>query len=221
MANDANNHSQIARIDREARAKAIRVHNDVKPLKERNKTEFAKWFSDMFLSGRTWKDIVMDIINNQVVPEIKDSFRNSVVSLLDMRLYKDHTISPGSKNGTPTSFTTNYVQYSDKKTQQKAALEANKKKEEETLKSGYEIPSFKTLQSARVFLQDMHDYVNQYYRMSVLDLASMQGAHISYTWDKYGWEKEEILAIKEPTHISNPDRPYIVKLPKAHVLTDD
>lgn len=221
MANEPNNHSEANRIKEEERKKFLQEHqHDAKPLKQKEKTPFMKWFSEMFLSGRTWKEICMDILNNQLVPEIKDGFRNGLVSLIDMRIYKDH--KPGTSSGSPSngSFITNYVDYANVKAKTKAALEANKKKEEETIRSGYEIPSFKTLQQARNFLNDMHTYVNQFYRISVLDLASMMKQQVNYTWDKWGWEKDEILAIKEPTHISNPDNPYIIELPKAHVLTD-
>ena len=124
MAANPNNHSELARIKEEERKKAIKVHEDVGVMKRKEPTKFWKWFSEMFLSGRTWKDICMDIINNQIVPELKDGFRNSVVSMLDMRLYRDHRAGTSSPSGTPTSFVTNYVQYGDKKAQQQAALDA-------------------------------------------------------------------------------------------------
>lgn len=218
MASEPNNHSEAARIREEKRKKFLQEHqHDAKPMKPKEKTAFWKWFEDMFLSGRTWKDILMDILNNQLVPEIKDGVRNGLVSLIDMRIYRDHKPSstPGSGN-----FITNYVNYANPNSKTKAALEANKKQEEETVKNGYEIPSFRTEREAMAFLADMHTYVEQFYRMTVLDLATMMKKSVNYTWDKWGWEKEEILAIKRPGHISNPDNPYIIELPKAHVLTD-
>ena len=220
MASEPNNHSETARIKEEERKKFLQEHqHDAKPMKQKEKTGFMKWFCDMFLSGRTWKDIAMDILNNQLVPEIKDGFRNGLVSLIDMRIYKDHKTSTGGTPGNG-SFITNYVDYSSKSAKTKAALEANQKREAETIKSGYEIPAFRTLMEAKNFLNDMHAYVNQFYRMTVLDLASMMKQTVNYTWDKWGWEKEEIMAIKAPTHINNPEHPYIIELPKAHVLTD-
>ena len=221
MAANPNNHSELARIKEEERKKAIKVHEDVGIMKRKEPTKFWKWFSEMFLSGRTWKDICMDIINNQIVPELKDGFRNSVVSMLDMRLYRDHRAGTSSPSGTPTSFVTNYVQYGDKKAQQQAALDANKKKEEETINNGYDIPSFRNLAAARVFLDDMKAYVSKYDRITVLELGGMMKRNLNYTWDKYGWDKEEILAIKDPVHVNNREYPYIIELPKAHVLSDD
>jgi len=221
MATEPNNHSEANRIKEEKRKEFLEKHqHDGKFMKPKERTKFGEWFSEMFLSGMTWKQILMKILNEQLVPEIKDGFRNGLVSLIDMRIYKDHKPGTNSNVGNSASFITNYVAYGNKKAQTAAALEANKKKEEETVKSGYEIPSFKTLQQAKSFLADMHVYVEKFYRMSVLDLASMMRQNVSYTWDKWGWEKEEILAIKEPTHISNPDSPYIIELPKAHVLSD-
>lgn len=217
-----NNHSETARMKAEERKAAIKVHDDVGTMKKKEPTKFAKWFSEMFLSGRTWKDIILEIINEQIVPELKDGFRNSVVSLLDMRLYRDHKPGVTSSGGTPSSFITNYVAYGDKKAQQKAALEANKKKEEETLNSGYEIPCFKTLAQAKAFLDDMKSYVKRFGWISVLELGGMMKKNVAYTWDKWGWNEDEIMAISGPKHISgNPEKPYIIELPKAHVLMED
>lgn len=55
--------------------------------------------------------------------------------------------------------------------------------------------------------------------MSVQDLAWMQGKRVDYTWDKYGWEASDILAIDGPKHINNPSAPWIIDLPKAGILS--
>ena len=232
MASEPNNHSETARMQDEERKKFFAEHqHDMKPMRKKEKTAFWKWFEDMFLSGRTWKDILMDILNNQLVPEFKDGVRNGLVSLIDMRFYKDSGPSTPGTPGSSGSFITNYVSYGSKTSQTKAALEANKKKEEETLKKGYEIPSFTDLLKARKFLKDLHEYVDKFYRISVLDLMGWMHKSVDYTWDKWGWEKEEILAITAPKKFVTPvvttdakgNRvvyTHYIDLPKAHELTD-
>ena len=197
----------------EDRKKDLTQFSSAKQIKPKDDNAFWKWIKDMFFSGRTLKDILKDVAENQIIPQAKDNFRNSLVSIIDLKIYKDHKTTSSS---TPSSsFVTNYVKYSDT---QKRALEENKKKEEETVKSGFEYPAFRTQREAESFIASMHGYVAKYPTMSVLDLAFMQGKSIDFTWDKYGWEREEILAITRPTHISNPDAPYMINVPKAHLL---
>jgi hypothetical protein len=57
--------------------------------------------------------------------------------------------------------------------------------------------------------------------LSVHTLYMMRGKHIDYTWDKYGWTREEI-ASWDPnriiTHISSTEFPWMINLPQAHVV---
>lgn len=178
------------------------------------------WFKDMFFSGRTMKEIMKDVAENQIVPQVKDNFRNSLVAMLDMGIYKDHK-STGVSYGTPSSFITNYVSYGSRQTAASAAakLEENKAKEAEVIKSGFECPAFARKVDAENFLQSMKAYISKYQTMSVQDLAWMQGKRVDYTWDKYGWEAADILAIDSPKHINNPSAPWVIDLPKAGILS--
>jgi hypothetical protein len=169
----------------------------------------------MFFSGRTLRQICKDVAEDILIPGIKDNVRNGLVSAIDMGIYRDHKPG-GAASSTPGSFITNYVSSYDKKRQTQAALEANKKKDEETIKSGFEYPAFRSKKEADDFLASMHVYVQKYETMSVQDLAWMQSKSIDFTWDKWGWYRDEILAIKAPVHINNPDTPWVIDLPKAH-----
>ena len=200
----------------EERKKDMQQFSDARQVKKKPENAIWKWVRDMFFSGRTMKDILIDVAENQIVPQMKDNMRNSLVSMIDLGFYKDHQTGSSS---TPGSFITNYVNFSDKQKQQKKALEENKQREKEIIDSGYETPAFKQKIQAENFLKSLHAYVSKYQTMSVQDLAWMQGKTIDYTWDKYGWDKEDILAVKAPTHINNPDTPWAVVLPKAKVLT--
>lgn len=182
----------------------------------RKENAWITWAKKMFFSDRSLKDILQDVAENQVMPQVKDVMRNSLVSVLDMKIYKDHA-SPSSSSGTPSSFITNYVQYGKSPTTAEKR-EENQKKEEEIVKSGYECPAFLRKVDAERFLDSMKAYVTKYQSMSVQDLAWMQNKRVPYTWDKYGWEAEDILSIPGPVHVSNPDAPWTIQLPKARVL---
>lgn len=187
-----------------------------KQIKPKEENEYWKWIKKMFFSGRTPKEILLDVAENQIIPQAKDNFRNSLVSIIDSSIYKDHKTTAQTSSGLPTgNFVTNYVSYSDKN---KKALEENKKKDTETIKSGFETPAFKMKRDAENFIASLHAYVTKYHTMSVLDLAWMQGKRIDYTWDRYIWDEDEILNIKAPTHINHPETPWAIILPKAHEL---
>ena len=203
------------RPDFEERKKDMVQYSEAKQLRKKDEHPVWKWIREMFFSGRTFKDIMLDVAENQIVPQMKDNFRNSLVTMIDLGIYKDHRSSSSATPG--ASFITNYVNFSDKQQTQKR-LEENKKNEEKVISSGYETPAFKSKTQADDFLRSIHAYVTKYITMSVQDLAWMQGKTVDYTWDKYGWEKEEVLAVNAPTHVNNPDAPWAVILPKAHVL---
>ena len=219
MASDNNNlvprEEKPKRPSVEERRKDVKQFSNVRQFKKKEPSPFWQWIRTMFFNGKTMKEIAKDVAEDVLVPGIKDNVRNSLVNLIDMRIYEDHKTSVAS-SGTPGSFITNYVDSYDNKKQIQAALETNQKKDAETIKKGFEYPAFKNKRDADNFLASMHAYVQKYETMSVQDLAWMQSKSIDYTWDQYGWNRDEILAIKAPKHINNPDCPWIIDLPKAH-----
>ena len=200
----------------EEREKHLKQFDGVKQIRKKENV-VAKWFRDMFFSGRTAKDIVKEVAETQIIPQMKDNFRNSVVSMLDLKIYKDHRPATPS-GGQSGNFMTNYVQYSNKPAQQKASLEKTQEENKKIIESGYECPAFKSKTIADDFLRSMHEYVSKFDTMSVHDLALMQRKNIPYTWDAWGWDREEILGIKDPIHITSQSTPWIIQLPRAHQL---
>lgn len=188
---------------------------DARQVKQKKESPVWTWMRDMFFSGRSIKDILKDVAENQIIPQMKDNVRNSLVSMIDLGMYKEHKGSSSTPSG---SFITNYVNFSKTPQQSSKALEENKKKESELISSGYETPAFRFKRDAEDFITSLRVYISKYHTMSVQDLAWMQKKTVDYVWDKYGWDEDEILAIKEPTHINNPETPWAVILPKAHVL---
>ena len=210
---------------REDRKKDIPVFTGVYQVKKKEQEGWLRWLCRMFFSGRSLKEICKDVAEHEVIPAAQDGLRNTVVSMLDQAIYKDK--APKTVTGsTPGSFITNYVAYGEKSSTQKA-LEESKKNEEETMKSGFEIPAFPSRDMAQNFLMSMHAYVKKYGTMSVHDLALMRGKTVAYTWDKWGWTAEEILAIKEISRFRDPvvvkdekgnaiRLTHYIELPKAH-----
>lgn len=216
MSEDSNNLIKKDRPSIEERRKDIQQFHNVKGVKKAEPGPVWTWIRKMFFSGRSLKDICIEVAEEILVPGIKDNIRNGLVNMIDMRIYEDHKPN-GNPTSTPSgSFLTNYVDSYNSKKQTKAELEVNKKKEEETIKNGFRYPAFKTKKEADDFLASMHAYVNKYETMSVQDLAWMKSESVDYTWDKWGWYRNEILSIKSPTHINNPEAPWIINLPKAH-----
>ena len=193
--------------------KDIQVFDGVGAVKKKEKTGFNKWFCEMFLSGRTVKEVLLDIINKQLVPEGKDMLINGAVSVLYGIFYKDSTpgqyVTGGGQSG---NFITRYIDYSKmstgtaptKNAATQAALEANQQKDQDILKAGYELPSFPSYQMAKDFLNSMKAEISRYDTMSVYDVSWKRGKTIAWTWNAYGWNKEEILAIREPSRFRQP-----------------
>lgn len=214
----------------EDRRKDLKQSVGVSTVKQKDEGAVLNWLRKMFFSGKSVKQILLDVAENNAVPWVKDGLYNMVTCLAAQLIYRDHKSVPTtggtvSQNG---SFVTNYVKYADKK-KQESTLQENQKKDEEAIKAGFEYPAFKNdppgtkngqtaLQKARTFLGEMHEYVRKYHTMSVEDLMWKCGKTVNYAWDKYGWNEEEILAIREPTHINNAETPYIIMLPKAHEM---
>lgn len=208
--------------------KVLQQFSGVGSAKKRPTNSLLSWLSKMFFSGKSWKDILKEIIEQQVVPELRDSARNAIVSAIDMKIYKDYT--PGSPAGTQVSnggFITKYLDYSAASTKAtQKALEANQKKDEEIKKSGYELPAFTNERQAIAFLNSLHQEAERFGSLSVHDIAWKQGKSIDYTWDAYGWPKEMILAVKRPTRISPPmvvngvKFTHIIELPPAKLLEE-
>ena len=197
---------------------------EVAGAKRKGTNKFLRWLRKMFLSDQKPSDILMNIVENQIVPGIKDNFRNSIVSSVDMFMY------PNSK---PTTTTNNNISYSKiynsgqnnslSNTTQRA--QTNTDNQQDT-NNGFTNPCFKNLedridkdgnkiQGAKSFLALMKGY--DYPTLSVHTLYMMRKRHIDYTWDAYGWTKEEIANVRI-VHINNPDYPWMIDLPQAHLI---
>lgn len=176
----------------------------------------------MFLSDKSPKDIMKDVVENQIVPGIKDNFRNSLVSSVDMFIYQ------GAKTISQSS-TTNRVSYNSmyqKQQQQKlnATSTSALKTEEETKDNGFSNPTFRMRSNpdpnnigAEQFLAAIKS--REFPTFSVMDLYSMRGQSISWTWDVWGWTREELQDVKI-VHINNPDKPWMIDFPAAHLINN-
>lgn len=214
MARDPSEGNAFVHHDDEAAPrtkKDIQVFDGVGAVKKRERTGFSKWLCEVFFSGRSLKEILWDIFNEQLVPEGRDMLRNGLVSLIDARFYKDSKPGSYTVQGSSGNFITRYIDYSKmagkaptKNAATEAALAANKEKDKETIQAGYELPSFPNAKSAEDFLNSMKAEADKYEQLSVYDMAWKRGQKVDYGWEEYGWNKDEILAIRAPSRFRQP-----------------
>lgn len=178
----------------------------------------------MFLSDRKPKDILMDIVENQIVPGVKDNVRNSFVSSVDMFIYQGAKTANQSTSNNHISYNSMYQkQQANKQRTQPSTTQADNEASNNT-NNGFSNPTFKYRSNsdpsnigAAQFLAVMQN--REYPTFSVLDLYNMRGKTISWTWDVWGWTKEELQNV-DIVHINNPDTPWMINLPPAHLINN-
>lgn len=179
------------------------------------KSSVWQWFKKMFLSDRKPSEIIKEVVEYRIVPGIKDNFRNSAMATLDSFIY------PGSGPAGPSNSSNgvNYNKIFNSQPSRSAPVQqtANNQKEDE-INKGFNNPCFRTHMEAQTFLGLLKSY--DYPTLSVHTLYMMRSEHIDYTWDAYGWTKEEISALGPGCirPINNPDWPWMIDLPRAHVI---
>lgn len=194
-------------------------------VKRKQNHPFWKWFKRMFLSDRKPKDILQEIVEQRIVPGIKDNVRNSAMATIDSFIYPGSSAAPVStQNG--ISYNRVYSGQTTKPAVQSAPAPDPRGDE---INKGFSNPCFKhrrmtTLPDGRKengaeeFLALLKSY--DYPTLDVHTLYIMQGKHIDYTWTAYGWNREEIQALSpgciRPT--GNPEWPFMIVLPEAHMI---
>lgn len=187
-------------------------------VKRKQENKVLRWLRKMFLSDQKPSDILMAVVEQQIIPGIKDNFRNSLMSSVDMFIYP---------NSRPTNQSSNNISYSRIYNSQngnanRVKTQPQPQPQNQTpstngvdLSAGFTNPCFQRLDEANQFLTLMQNY--DYPTLSVHTLYMMRKQHIDYTWDAYGWTKEEIAEVKV-VHINNSDYPWMIDLPSAHVI---
>ena len=198
-----------------AKPEIVPFDGEVAGVKRKGKGFWA-WMRKMFLSDRKPSEIMMDILENQIVPGIKDNVRNSTVGMLDGLIYQN---SRPSQNASNNSVSYNNI-FRASTAPAKQPSQANNNNGVD-LSSGFVNPCFKTRIEAERFLNGkMKTY--DYPTLSVHTMYMMMSKHIDYTWDAYGWTKEEIASWdpnKIITHINSSEWPWMINLPQAHVIS--
>lgn len=186
---------------------------------------FRAWLKRMFLSDKKPSEILLDIVENQIVPGIKDNFRNSLVSSVDMFIYPNTRSSSGSSSNN-ISYSNVYRSSASNTASAKPAPSPKPQQQSVNLNEGFTNPCFRFREErvmpdgtrekgAEDFLRMMKEY--DYPTLSVHTLYMMRKMHIDYTWDAYGWTREEIANVKV-VRINNPDYPWMIDLPQAHLI---
>ena len=213
--NDIPSNSHKAQEQRDARPQVTPFEGEVAGAK-RKKPGFGAWMRKMFLSDRKPSEIIMDVLENNVVPGIKDNFRNSIVTGLDGFIYQS---SAPARQGSSNNISYNNIFRSSGNPPKQQAPQQEQNAVD--LSSGFVNPCFKTRVEAERFLNGkMKAY--DYPTLSVHTMYMMMSKHIDYTWDVYGWTKEEIASwdpSKIITHINSSDFPWMINLPQAHIIS--
>lgn len=174
---------------------------------------FWRWIRKMFLSDRKPRDILQEIVEQRIVPGIKDNVRNSAMATIDSFIYQGSSAAPVSMQN---NVSYNRI-YTGQPNRQPQPVQQPQTKEDE-INRGFSNPCFKTQHDALTFLSMMKGY--DYPTLSVHTLYMMQKKHIDYTWDAYGWTREEILALGNGCMrtTGNPEWPWMIVLPNAHPI---
>ena len=187
---------------------------EVAGVKRKNRGgKFLRWLRKMFLSDQKPSEIFMNVVENQIVPGIKDNFRNSLVSSVDMFIYQSAKPASASNNNNVA-----YGKIFNSASNNTVKTPSQPKQTESTpdMNNGFTNPCFRSKMDATSFLIMMKQY--DYPTLSVHTLYMMRKQHIDYTWDAYGWTREEIQNV-QIVHINNPDFPWMIDLPQAHVIS--
>lgn len=209
----SNSHkSREAQMEESKKPAIPEFNGEVAGVKRKKKgIGFWRWMRKMFLSDQKPSDIMKNVLEQQIVPGIKDNFRNSLVSSVDMFIYQ---------SAKPNTTSNNNVAYGKIFNSQnnKPAVQQNQPAKDNTpdMDKGFTNPCFRSKMDATSFLIMMKEY--DYPTLSVHTLYMMRKQHIDYTWDAYGWTREEIQNV-QIVHINNPDFPWMIDLPQAHVIS--
>ena len=184
---------------------------------KRKKSNFGAWMRKMFLSDRKPSEILLDVVENQIVPGIKDNVRNSVVTGIDSFIYQNAAPARTTGNNSVSYNNIFRAQPNQPRPQQPAQTD----NQGVDLSNGFVNPCFKTrVEAERFFNGKIKAY--DYPTYSVHTMYMMMNKHIDYTWDAYGWTREEIAtwdANRMIKHIQAKEFPWMIDLPQAHVIS--
>ena len=196
-------------------------------VKRKNAHPFWRWFKRAFLSDRKPKDILLEIVNERIVPGIKDNFRNSTIATIDSFIYPGTGAAPVSTQNGIMNYNKVYNGQVSRPSQPQTSSPDPRADE---INKGFSNPCFKhrrltTMpdgrkeQGAEEFLALLKSY--NYPTLDVHTLYMMQGKHIDFTWTAYGWNQDEIQSLGPGCirQTGNPEWPFMIVLPEAHMIS--
>lgn len=142
----------------------------------KKKNEIRK-FADTFISEDA-PNVMSYIVNDIVVPAIKDTFFDIITNGLAMTLFGGTDKVRKTSSGSKRSYSDYYK--SDK---ERHIVEEPRSRS----RFDYDEIIIRTRGDAENVLAEMDDYIANYKVVSVLDLYDMLGRTAPYTADRYGW----------------------------------
>lgn len=195
-----NSNKYKAEQQKKAQPEKKKVEKIVKGnVKTTKKSELRK-VADNFISEEA-SNIKTYLINDVVIPTIKNTIWDAFTNSLDMILFGGTGRSKRKSNGSYVS----YKNYYDKKDR------GRYDSDEPRSRSRFDLDEIKfdNKGDAEAVLDQMCDLIENYGIVSVADLYDMAGLSAPYTSNKYGWSN-----LRNADSVRVRDG-YVLKLPKA------
>ena len=173
-------------------------------VKTRKKGEIRK-LADSFISEDIG-NIKTYVINEVLIPTIKNTIWDAFTNSLDMILFKGNNHSKKRSNYNVPYVS--YRSYSDKKDDRYSVSEPRGK----TTRFDLDDIIFETRGEAEAVRMQMNEIIDVYDAVSVADLYDMVDLTAPFTGNKYGWtniRNAEVVRVREG---------YILKLPRPSVI---
>lgn len=175
------------------------VKNDV-TVKKKNPAQVA---FDKFVNEDVG-NIKTYIVNDVIIPTIKNTIWDAFTNSLDMILYGS---KGGNRTGAGSSRNAPYVSY-NKMSDNRAGSSRNSSNDTNKDPFDFESIVFATNADAKSVLDNMNTILDEYKIVSVADLYDLVGKSCDYTYQYFGWQnlrKAQITRVR---------RGYIIDLPR-------
>lgn len=172
-------------------SKASPPQDDIKPVVtggvRLQKKPLTRRFAETFLSGRSPREIMLDVIHNVLIPAGQDAIRDTAQEALDQTLGRRSSGRRARPSGSSTTFV-NYnrpsgVNYQAVTSSAPQASMTQRARREHDFKEFV----FDQRVKAQEVLEQLYDRLEKFERVTVRDLYALVGQSASYTDSVYGW----------------------------------
>lgn len=175
----------------------------------RKEKSAGKKFLDRFVENDA-ETIGSYIVDEIVIPTIKDLLRDVMNNTVDMFLYGE---SGGSRGRGHNRGSNTRVSYSDYYRSGNRDRDRDSERRANVRKSDVDDITFDSRVDAEVVMDALYDSIDQYGSVSVAEFYSVSGVSSTWTDSKYGWYNLNTARVE-----STRGGRYIIRLPKPQPL---